>query len=357
MSDQLPLYSQMTCEDTPECICSPELESGTMSCNSPGGPQNAKSGQDRAPASPSARPAKAKRSTIRGTFGQSSFGSSEHEDLSCALVSKLRPLTDSLGSTLYKLTWITRVTPAGRSIPALRASGRRTKDNGCTGWPSPNAGPLNLTDTTWERRREALKDKHVNGNGFGLNLGMAATLAGWKTPTACSPNSLRGNGQEPADREAGGHAVNLQDQVRLVGWKTPCVPNGGRISGNKTNIGAHRDGTKAQIGLENEARLTAFPENPDALDVARILNLEPQLQSLVDSGVTQVGFLLDRNGWEIVPASGQLSASHSRWMMGLPEIWDEAAIAASRSLKAKKRASCDSKATGTGLSPRKRRCS
>ena len=148
----------------------------------------------------------------------------------------------------------------------------------------------------------------------------------------------------------------------LAGWKTPCVPNGGRISGNKTNIGAHRDGTKAQIGLENEARLVgwatpaardwksgdasqetldrnarplselaklvAFPTNPDALDVARILNLGPRLQSLVDSGITEVGFLLDRNGWEIVPASGQLNPAHSRWLMGLPPVWDACAVTA-----------------------------
>src|SRR5262249_22516097 len=35
----------------------------------------------------------------------------------------------------------------------------------------------------------------------------------WRTPTACSPNSLRGSGQSAAIRQAQGHTVNLQDQV------------------------------------------------------------------------------------------------------------------------------------------------
>lgn len=43
-----------------------------------------------------------------------------------------------------------------------------------------------------------------------------AALAGWCTPTCGSPNSLRGTGQDPEKRKAGGHSVNLQDQVRLA---------------------------------------------------------------------------------------------------------------------------------------------
>jgi hypothetical protein len=44
-------------------------------------------------------------------------------------------------------------------------------------WPTPNAGPQNDGDTTWEQRRAILKDKHGNGNGFGLTLGQAVTMA------------------------------------------------------------------------------------------------------------------------------------------------------------------------------------
>lgn len=44
-------------------------------------------------------------------------------------------------------------------------------------WPTPNAGPQNDGDTTWQERRTELKAKHGNGNGFGLTLGQAASLS------------------------------------------------------------------------------------------------------------------------------------------------------------------------------------
>jgi len=51
----------------------------------------------------------------------------------------------------------------------------------------------------------------------------ATGCSSWRTPTAGSPNSLRGKGQEPSKRLAGGHTVNLQDEVMLAGWPTPAA--------------------------------------------------------------------------------------------------------------------------------------
>ena len=389
MSDQLPMFEQMTSPDTPNATFSPESASGLMPSVSPDGQTTEKSGQAPVPVNPLARPAKAKRSTMKGIFGQSGFHSSKHEDLSFALGSKLRQSTDSLGSTLFSLTWMTRATPAGRSISALRASEPLTEGSVFIGWPTAQArdwkGPQGRSykgtaidlpaaaaaAAAWpthqkhdERERGntmadhhhfphdlsnmatlaawptpvanddnktpeahlAMKQRMGERDGTGANrtaitsLQVMAQLAGWKTPTLGSPNSLRGSGQDPAIREAGGHTVNLQDQVRLSAWQTPNVPNGGRLS--KTELGKHRDGSKAQVSPESEAQLTAFGPGP-------------------------IGYLLGPNGWEIVPASGQLNASHSRWLMGLPESWDQAAIAAFRSLKGRKRGSRGSVGTET----------
>ena len=139
MSDQLSMFEPTTSEDTPSAISSPASESGATPSVSPDGPTTEKSGPDRARVSLSARRVKAKRSTTKGIFGQISFVSSKHEDLSFALGSKLRPLTDSLGSTLFSLTWMTRITPAGRSISALRASEPLTEGSVFIGWPTPAA--------------------------------------------------------------------------------------------------------------------------------------------------------------------------------------------------------------------------
>ena len=130
-------------------------------------------------------------------------------------------------------------------------------------------------------------------------------LAGWQTPT-CNPATYTG-GNAPG-------FLPLPGEVKLASWKTPCVPNGGRISGNKQDLGKHQDGTKAQIGLENEARLTAFGDQP-------------------------IGYLLGPNGWEIVPACGQLNAAHSRWLMGLPREWDDCAVTAMALLRSKRQRS------------------
>jgi hypothetical protein len=176
----------------------------------------------------------------------------------------------------------------------------------------------------------------------------------------------------------------LNDFAMLAGWKTPCVPNGGRISGNKTDIGKHRDGTKAQIGLENEAKLSGWT-TPQAHDVTgrslhqkEIHGTKHECADLVtearlgawptpmaqtpaqngnnpagnsdssrktvemcqwpvdpsmDSGETPIGYLLGPNGREVVPASGQLNAGHSRWLMGLPRAWDDCAVTAMASLR------------------------
>lgn len=371
MNAQYTMFGPTTSEVTPNATSLPASESGATPCVSPDGRTTAKSGPAPAPASPSARPAKARRSTMKGIFGQSGFLSSKHEDLSSALANRYRALTDSLGSTLFTLTWTVRITPSGFSIPAQRASEPRTEDSVCIGWPTPQSsdttgggqakradGRANLNDFAmlagWPTAtvNDATGSQYAYANGDHNKpvpkLPGAAMLSRWKTPTACSPNSLRGNGQEPTDREAGGHAVNLQDQVRLTAWKTPCVPNGGRISGNAEDLGKHRDGTKAQIGLENEAKLSGWRSpsegdsirgvhpTPDVKAGAHSLNNEARLTAF---GEQPIGYLLGPNGWEIVPACGQLNAAHSRWLMGLPPEWDACGVTAMASLRGRRRRS------------------
>lgn len=135
-------------------------------------------------------------------------------------------------------------------------------------------------------RREIAKSKHGN-NGFGLTLGMAATS--WPTPMAGTPaqngNSAAGNNDftrraeelanlmwgtpRGSDGEKGGPnqsfgAGGTPLPAQAAQWFTPNVPNGGRtLQAGTSPTGIAPDGTKRQVGLENQARLWTTPQAHD----------------------------------------------------------------------------------------------
>lgn len=179
MSDQLKISNQLNLPGIPSVTSLQASASGAEHCDSQGGLTTSPSGLDPAHANLSARQAKALGLMTSGTFGPRSTGSSASAVLQSSLASRLQARTVSSGSTLYRLTWKDRVTPAQQPICALRASAHRTSDNDSIGWPTPNAGPQNDTDSRWEQRRAEVKARYGHGhNGFGMTLGMASTLTG-----------------------------------------------------------------------------------------------------------------------------------------------------------------------------------
>lgn len=351
MSEQFTMFDQTTCEDTANATSSPVLESGATACVKQHGRTIGKSGRDPVRASPSAQPGKVRRSTTTGIFGQSGFFSSESDDLSFALASRLRPLTDSLGSTLYSLTWITRITPQGRSICALRASEPRTRGSVCIGWPTPRAacsGPdfaidnretsggfslATVAAASWptpsatDGRRGGSQTEKMTGS----SLAQWAKMAGWPTPKL---RDFRSENEAALDRE--GHPPDLNKLALLAGWPTARAED------------AESAGTRKQRGVADTmtavAALTAW-RSPNAVD-AKLGRCQGQGQiqlcheaRLTAFGETPIGFLLGPKGWEIVPASGQLNAGHSRWLMGLPDVWDDCGVTAMASLRRSRRPS------------------
>lgn len=133
----LQMSQQMILPGMINAISSPGSVRGVMPCASQDGRTTSRSGPDRAHANLTVRQAKERVYLMSVISGRSFSGSSASAVLQQLLESRLRVETALLGSILYKITWKARVTPAGRSIPALRASVRRTSGSACTGWPLP----------------------------------------------------------------------------------------------------------------------------------------------------------------------------------------------------------------------------
>lgn len=218
--------------------------------------------------------------------------------LSRKLAEILKKRTDSLGSTLYTLTWDEMVTPAGRVLPRLRASARRTSDSGCTGWPTPQAH-----DTSG--RSVGQKEKHGTKHGCAC-LVRSADLASWPTPTVGNAAGSQAakdasiTGRRPDGSKA---TVSLNAVAKAAGWPTP------RAQADNTRPNKKGGATMKDVAsMATPARLTASGE------------------ILIGSSAA-------------MESGGQLNPAHSRWLMGLPQEWDDCAVTAMQSLPPKRKAS------------------
>ena len=134
---------------------------------------------------------------------------SQARQCSESLQSALEANLNGPGSMIYQTVWKPHVTPLGRQIYRLRASGRRTSDSEHSlvpsGWPTPMAGT------------PAQNGNNEAGNNDSSRKTVA--LSGWTTPQAHDP-SPRGSGQKLKHGTKHGCADLNADAV-LSGWPTP----------------------------------------------------------------------------------------------------------------------------------------
>ena len=232
----------------------PALAVGATPCALPNGPRTDLFGQAVARANPSAQPVPGVALPTNGTSGLPGSTSSASADLTLSLVSKLKQRLTTAGSTLFSLTWKQKVTPAGRLVSLLRASGRRTSDKDCGSWPTPNAGPQNDTDTRWEERRAELKAKHMNGNGFGMTLGMASSLAAWPTP-----RTPTGGDTQPDKVSSTGKDINGVKRTVSLNNVVLLADSGGTQNGSPA--GTEKPG---QLNPAHSRWLMGYPAEWDA---------------------------------------------------------------------------------------------
>ena len=192
---------------------------------------------------------------MSATYGLRSSASSESVALQQCLASRLPELLGSRGSIMFALTWKAQATPLLRRICALRASAHRTSGSGSTGWPTPAVGGENSTDSRWQQRREEVKAKRMNGNGFGLTLGMAASLSGWPTPMAGTPAQKGYN--------AAGNTDSSRRTVALAPW--PTTTRQDSASGGSRNYST-ASGRHSGTTLTDAARMASPWATPQARD-------------------------------------------------------------------------------------------
>ncbi len=318
-----PMSSPTISAATPNAISLPASASGPTPSGSQDGPTIDLSGLAPAPASLSPRRAQALGLMTSGTFGPPGIISSEAADLQSSLASRLRAQTDIYGSTLFKLTWKVQRTPAGRSFSLLRALAHRTADTESSTWPTPRAEDSEssgarlsrgVNDTltavsrlaSWPTPRAAeagpdyaIKDRPDSG---GMSLQTTAALAGWATPLAHEARlgyQRRDTGKKGSQESLTTEVINaVGNRPHLSPWPTPQVDSFRSRSGDR----------KGEMGLDQLARTIPTPP-------------------LLASGSVPIGFTAETS------AGGQLSPAHSRWLMGLPSTWDQAAPLKEKAVK------------------------
>ncbi len=328
--------------DTPNAISSPASEGGRSPFVSPDGPMTDLFGQAHVPASLSAPPVRARRPMTNATCGLAGFLSSPSGALQSSLESRLRRQLVGVGSILFSLTWKAKATPAGRPYCQLAASGLRISDSDCGSWGTPtvqDAKHSTLSPSEQARDPNILRNqvytaswptpmagtpaqRGYNEAGNTDSSRKTVELCGWVSPTACSPNSLRGNGQHPDKRKAGGHAVNLQDQVLLASWATPTTRDhkDGASTLENTPINGLL-GRQVSLASWGTPRVTNNGNHgsPKRATDGRA-RLEDQVHGAISTGSPAP-----------TEKSGQLNPAHSRWLMGYPAAWDACAPTATRS--------------------------
>lgn len=341
MSETSNSYNQKTSKDSGNATSLQESLFGPTRSGLPAGQMTEKSGQEAVPALPSRRQAKARGLMMLVTSGLIGSDSSASASLQQSLESRLMTQLDTAGSTLFRHRWKRRITPLGRRYLHRQALVQRTSGKGSTssvsGWGTPRSVEAGHSTGNPDRALDAKS-----------RLEDQVFLAGWASPSARDWKDTPGmatTGINPDGSERT-RLDQLPRQANLAGWQTPSSAD---AMGGHLTRGGKRGNEKL---LPGEAKAAGWP-TPNTMDVIDREGLRPsRIVTNRDSGylteiaprvITTSPMRLKATGEMLTGSSaqmeggGQLRPSHSRWLMGLPWIWDACGIKAYQILKPQKR--------------------
>ena len=388
---------------------SPASASGPTPCGERAGRTTGPSGPEVAHARDFPSPEKDSVSPTNGIFGPSGAVSSASVALGSCLVNKLTRRLEWAGSTLFKLTFKTIITPSGRPHFLLRASGRRTPATGSISWPTPRAtdgdkGTRTLEGALAELARKGNLDElsavamltswatpttrdHKDGvecPNVPLNnlLGRECHLASWPSPKALevdeTPEDIKARRERRRQegQENRSTSFNLGATVHLASWPTPMA---GTPAQNSYNAAGNTDSSRRTTALlaswpsptvgnadGSQAAKDASATGISTVQDARHATLSRAQAKRDPNVLTNQAFLAGpvrlTDSGELLTGStaatingGRLNPAHSRWLMGLPVAWDECAPIKNPSPRAKTRetVSDGSAATATRSAPKR----